>query len=146
MANQIILKKSSVAGKVPLATDLAVGEIAVNLADQKLYSKNAGGTVIQLGGGANGNALTTNDGYDRGTLLTYYTTAQGNAFMGWDTSNAEFALASNVTLNDNVVTIIQAKYRGATSNNEDDKNIIIQFNHIRVKYKLVYSTVLCCCV
>ena len=52
MANTIIIKKSSVVGKVPLATDLQVGELAVNLADQKIYSKNAGGTVVQLGGGS----------------------------------------------------------------------------------------------
>jgi len=50
MANKIILKKSSVAGKVPLATDLEIGEIAVNLADAMLYSKNAAGTVIPVGG------------------------------------------------------------------------------------------------
>lgn len=52
MANKIILKKSSVANKVPLATDLEVGELAVNLADAKLYSKNASGTVISVGGGS----------------------------------------------------------------------------------------------
>jgi hypothetical protein len=50
MANKIILKKSSVAGKVPLATDLDVGEVALNLADKYLYSKDVGGTVIQIGG------------------------------------------------------------------------------------------------
>lgn len=52
MANKIILKKSSVANKVPLATDLEIGELAVNLADAKLYSKNASGTVISVGGGS----------------------------------------------------------------------------------------------
>lgn len=51
MANKIVLKKSSVAGKVPLSTDLDVGELAVNLADAKLYSKDAGGAVIAVGGG-----------------------------------------------------------------------------------------------
>lgn len=54
MANKIILKKSSVATKVPLASDLEVGEIAVNLVDQKLYSKNAGGSVILVGSGLGG--------------------------------------------------------------------------------------------
>ena len=49
MANKLILKKSSVAAKVPLATDLEVGELAVNLVDKKLYSKNAGGTVVNVG-------------------------------------------------------------------------------------------------
>ena len=54
MANKIVLKKSSVAAKIPLATDLVVGELAVNLADQKLYTKDAGGTVIVVGSSAAG--------------------------------------------------------------------------------------------
>ncbi len=54
MANKIIIKKSSVASKVPLAADLEVGELAVNLSDQKLYSKNASGTVILVGSGGSG--------------------------------------------------------------------------------------------
>jgi hypothetical protein len=59
MANKIVLKKSSVAAKVPLATDLDIGELAVNLADAKLYTKNAGGTVIQLGGGSGSGTVTS---------------------------------------------------------------------------------------
>lgn len=54
MANKLIMKKSSVAAKVPLATDLDVGELAVNLVDQKLYSKKADGTVIVVGSGLGG--------------------------------------------------------------------------------------------
>lgn len=59
MANKIILKKSSVASKVPLATDLDIGEIAVNLADQKLYSKNASGTVVLVGTGTATGTVTS---------------------------------------------------------------------------------------
>ena len=40
--------------------------------------------VIELGGGANGAALSTNDSMDRGTLLHYYSGAVIDAFMGWD--------------------------------------------------------------
>lgn len=54
MANTIILKKSSVAGKVPLATDLQVAELAVNLEDAKLYTKNTNGVVILVGSSATG--------------------------------------------------------------------------------------------
>ena len=58
MANKIVLKKSSVAAKVPVAGDLDIGELAVNLVDQKLYSKNASGTVVLVGqgGGASGDS------------------------------------------------------------------------------------------
>lgn len=56
MANTIILKKSSVAANVPAAANLAPGELAINLADKKLYSKTTGGTVILVG---DGNAVGT---------------------------------------------------------------------------------------
>lgn len=54
MANKIVLKKSSVAAKIPVAGDLDVGELAVNLVDQKLYSKKADGTVVLVGSGLGG--------------------------------------------------------------------------------------------
>lgn len=54
MANTIQIKRSSTAAAIPTAGQLAVGELAVNLLDRKLFSKNADGTVFQLGGGATG--------------------------------------------------------------------------------------------
>ena len=54
MANKLILKRSSVAAKVPLSTDLDVGELSVNLADAKLYTKDGSGNVILVGSGAGG--------------------------------------------------------------------------------------------
>lgn len=54
MANKIILKKSSVASKVPLTTDLVYGELALNYADGKLYYKTASNTIAELGGGGTG--------------------------------------------------------------------------------------------
>ena len=60
--------------------------------------------IIELGGGVNGAALTSNDGKDRGSLLHYYTTTPVDAFMGWDNSNAEFGFGSNVSVTAEVVT------------------------------------------
>lgn len=54
MANTIQIKRSSTAAAIPTAGQLAVGELAVNLLDRKLFSKNADGDVFQLGGGATG--------------------------------------------------------------------------------------------
>lgn len=53
MANTIQLKRSSTASAVPTAGQLAEGELAINTnaADRKLYSKDAGGTVFEIGGG-----------------------------------------------------------------------------------------------
>jgi hypothetical protein len=52
MANKVVIKRTSVVGREPLATDIDVGELAVNLADKKLFTKDGSGTVIQLGGGS----------------------------------------------------------------------------------------------
>lgn len=48
MATTIQIKRSSTASGVPLSTDLAVGELAVNLADKRLFTKQSDGTIIEL--------------------------------------------------------------------------------------------------
>jgi len=61
MATKIIHKKSSVAASIPSAGDLAPGELALNLADQKIYSKTTAGTIIEMapqGGGAATSTIT----------------------------------------------------------------------------------------
>lgn len=45
---KVIIKKSSVPGKIPLVTDLDQGEIAVNTADLALFTKDASNVVKQL--------------------------------------------------------------------------------------------------
>ena len=69
MANTIQLKRSAVASKVPTTTDLALGEIAINTYDGKMYIKKDNGTpsIIEVGGsglpsqtGNSGKYLTTN--------------------------------------------------------------------------------------
>ena len=55
MATNLIIpvkpKKSVVAGKVPLPSDLEAGEISINFADQAIYGKSPSGSILQLGGG-----------------------------------------------------------------------------------------------
>ena len=45
---RLITKKSTVAAKVPLATDLEIGELAVNTADAKIYTKHSDGKVVGM--------------------------------------------------------------------------------------------------
>ena len=47
----LLTKRTSVVGRVPTAQQLAVGELAINVADRILYSKDTGGTVFSLGAG-----------------------------------------------------------------------------------------------
>ncbi|SVD26617.1 uncharacterized protein METZ01_LOCUS379471 [marine metagenome] len=67
MAGTVVkIKQSSVAGKEPSAGDLQQGELALNTADIKLYSKNAAGAIITLASGADSFTPTVDMGdYNR---------------------------------------------------------------------------------
>ncbi|MFN5250340.1 MAG: hypothetical protein ACK5DE_04785 [Bacteroidota bacterium] len=45
----LVTKNSSTAAAVPGAGDLVQGELAVNVADKRLFTKNSGGTVVEVG-------------------------------------------------------------------------------------------------
>jgi len=49
MATTIITKNSSTAGSVPTGAQLTTGELAINTADKRAFTKNGGGTVVELG-------------------------------------------------------------------------------------------------
>jgi len=59
--------------------------------------------ILEMGGAESG-ALSGDDNKDRGSLLHYYDGAVVDAFMGWDNSASEFALGSNVSVTNEVVT------------------------------------------
>lgn len=57
MANTVKMKQSAVAGKVPTTAQLALGELAINTVDGKLFlKKNVGGTesIVDVTGAASG--------------------------------------------------------------------------------------------
>ena len=64
MAGTVVkIKQSAVAGRLPThntgnATDIAQGELALNTADQKLYSKDGSGSIFQIGGGGASGAVS----------------------------------------------------------------------------------------
>lgn len=50
MANTFQHYRTSVAGRLPAAADISEGELVINTADKCLYTKDASGNVIQIGG------------------------------------------------------------------------------------------------
>jgi hypothetical protein len=60
MANTIILKRSSTAGKTPTTAQLALGEIAINTHDGKIFIKKDNGVpaVVEIGGVTSVNTQT----------------------------------------------------------------------------------------
>jgi hypothetical protein len=69
MTTVIKPKRSVVPASVPTAGNLEVGELAINIPDGKLYTKNTDGTIKELGGAGattlqavtNSGAVTTNN-------------------------------------------------------------------------------------
>jgi hypothetical protein len=53
----IVTKNSSTASDVPSSSDLVQGELAVNVADKRLFTENASATVVEIG--TNPSSLTT---------------------------------------------------------------------------------------
>ena len=49
MATKIVTKNSSTANAVPAASDLVQGELAVNVADKRLFTEDNGGSIVELG-------------------------------------------------------------------------------------------------
>jgi len=85
MANIITIKRSSVAGKQPNVADLQVGELALNLADGLIYSKNTAGNVIVVGSSTTSNVR-------EGSNL-YFTNARSQAAV----ANTNLILANLTT-------------------------------------------------
>lgn len=50
MPTIVQLKRTETAGAIPAANEIAVGELAINLADGALYSKRTDGAIIEIGG------------------------------------------------------------------------------------------------
>lgn len=59
MANKLLLKKSSVAAKIPTTADLDFGELALNYADGKLYYKTSGNTIDAFASASASAAVTS---------------------------------------------------------------------------------------
>jgi hypothetical protein len=82
MANTVKLKRSATASKVPLTTDLQLGELAINTYDGKLYTKKDNGTasIVEIGAGGSGTvtSVATGTGLTGGPVTTTGTISLAN--------------------------------------------------------------------
>lgn len=80
--NKIQIKRSSVPGRVPTALQLDVGEFAVNLVDNRLFTKNASNTVIEvLGQSLNTTANVTFSQVNAGNVVTTQVDGSGGLVL-----------------------------------------------------------------
>jgi hypothetical protein len=93
----IQLYRTTTAAAVPLAADLAAGELAINTTDEKLYFKNAAGTVKLLAANLNavangGTGISTTTAY---SVVFTGTTATGPFQAAAGPGTATYVLTSN---------------------------------------------------
>ena len=67
MATKIVTKNSSTASAVPTASDLVQGELAVNVADKRLFTEDNGGSIVELG--TNPSTIDINAGTIDGAVI-----------------------------------------------------------------------------
>lgn len=83
---------TTVAARQPSAGDMETGEIALNLTDKKMYSKDGSGNIVEIGGG-------TSSGLDINGLSAITSLADGDyvpTYQASSSSNKKFTLSSLV--------------------------------------------------
>ena len=120
MANSIKIKRSAVAAKVPLTTDIELGELAINTYDGKLYLKKDNGTAsivtVNPGGGGSGDVVGPGSATD-------------NAITRFDGVTGLLIQNSTATLDDSgVVSVSGANISGLTASSavatDASKNLV----------------------
>lgn len=86
MANTIKLKRSSTASDTPTASDLEVGELAINTADAKLFTKHTDNSIKEISGAGSGGIASVS--------------ADTNPSLGGDLD----AAGNNIDLNGGTIT------------------------------------------
>ncbi len=81
----LITKNSSTASSIPTAAQLVQGELAVNVADKRIFTENSAGAVVELG--TNPSSVTT------GTLTT-----TGNVGVGTSTPGNKLSVIGDARL------------------------------------------------
>jgi len=92
MANTILLKRSSTSDDVPVAGDLAYGELALNYADGNLFYKNSADSVVVL---ASNKTLTLSGNITAGNVTTAGTTTTVDLTA---TGTVDLGAVGNVTI------------------------------------------------
>tara|TARA_R110000868_G_scaffold10997_2_gene53219 strand:- start:272 stop:601 length:330 start_codon:yes stop_codon:yes gene_type:complete len=90
----IIPYHSTTSGNVPLAGDMAIGEVALNAADRVIFTKDGTGLVVAIGSGATGGGGDTIFIENSQVVTTDYTIPVGKNAM----STGEITINSGVTV------------------------------------------------
>jgi hypothetical protein len=94
----IIPYHSTTSGNVPLAADMAVGEVALNATDRVIFTKDGTGLVVAIGSGATGGGGDTVFIENSQVVTANYTIPVGKNAMS----------TGEITINAGVIVTISA--------------------------------------
>jgi len=142
MANKLLLKKSSVAAKIPTTADLDYGELALNYADGKLYYKDSTNAIQSFVSGTGSAAVTSvagNTGDVTATQLLNAVVTVDGAGSGLDADLLDGFNSSTTDVASTVVVRDVNKFIGISginlSTNDVDAPSIVQ-----MKWNITDST------
>ena len=121
MANVIKIKRSESAGTIPTTSNLAVGELCMNIADQKLYTRKSDDSIVTVSDVTTGQSslelISDDAGASAGPTIDLYR----NSFSPFDSDDiGEIKFQGENDNSDKVVFAkITSKVTDATSTTED---------------------------
>jgi len=121
MANVIKIKRSESAGTVPTTSNLAVGEICMNIADQKLYTRKSDNSIVTISDASDGKSslelISDDAGASAGPTIDLYR----NSFSPFDSDDiGEIKFQGENDNSDKVVFAkITSKITDASASTED---------------------------
>lgn len=124
MPNIITHKRSSTSGVVPAASGLSQGELAINIADGKFYTKNNANSVINLGvTSISGTYITPASG-----LFTSNLIVNGNVGIGTSSPVSKLQVSGLVTANSgNFTNSLQVNGTGVVSSSGGNSGYLSKF-------------------
>jgi|TARA_B110000881_G_C18379938_1_gene415587 hypothetical protein len=121
MSNVIKIKRSETADSIPTTSDLAVGEICMNVADQKLYTRKSDNSIVTISDVTTGKSslelISADAGATSGPTLDLYR----NSFSPFDSDDiGEIKFQGENDNSDKVVFAkITSKITDASATTED---------------------------
>jgi hypothetical protein len=138
MSNTIILKRSSTPSKVPTTSQLALGEIAINTHDGRVFIKKDDGTpsVVEIGGVTSVNTyggdvvLGTDDIAETGSTNQYFTTARARNAISAGTGITYNSSTGVISSTQSITTSATPTFAGLTlTGNATTRSIIPAANN-----------------